>query len=130
VSDLATRSRWWPPTGREALTLMAFGLQVITLGAVLTGIGGAVRVGVALVYLLVVPGWAAIGLLDLGEPATEAMLCVATSVALATIVAQGLVWATSWSVTNALWVLTALVVPLLTVQLRRSAHRHRAVTHA
>lgn len=106
-----------PFTDRRRLAAAALALQVLVVALALADAPG--RALVAVVYLLVVPGWAVVSLLRIDEPAVEWTLALAVSITLGTVVAQGLVWAGWWSLGAALGVLAAVTTPALLVQLAR-----------
>jgi hypothetical protein len=105
-------------TTRHAAAAGALGLQALVAVLFLAGTTSPLRAALAAAYLLLVPGWAVVGLLRLGDPHLEWPLAVATSVGLGTVVAQGLVWAGLWTPTLALALLAAVATPALALQLR------------
>lgn len=104
---------------RRALVVGAFAVQVSVLLAVAVGAPGPVRLVVGLAYVCAVPGFAVVGLLRLGEPATEAALSVVVSLMLCAAAAQLLVWWGLYSLVATLAVLGAVSILGLTGQLRR-----------
>lgn len=105
---------------RRTLAVGALALEAVVVVLVALDLSSPVRIVAGTVFVLAVPGWAIVGLLGVRNPTFEWPLAVATSLALATLVAQGLVWAGWWSPFLALTVLAAVATPALLVQL---AHR-------
>jgi hypothetical protein len=100
------------------LVWLALGVQAAVVLAAMLGPPTVVRLLLGLVYALSVPGFAVVGLLRLGDAATEATLSVALSIALGTAAAQVLVWAGLYSLSAVLGVLTLVSTAGLLVQLR------------
>lgn len=66
------------------------------------GVDSPVRTAVAIAWLLVAPGWAVVSLLDLAQRWAAAMLAVALSLSLVTVVATALLVADLWTPGRAL----------------------------
>lgn len=107
------------PNLRPRLALAALVVQALVLLLHTLDVDSPVRVLIGTAYVLVVPGWALVGLLDLRSPAFEWPLAVATSMAVGILLAQGLVWSGRWSPLTALLLLAAGTTPALVHQLVR-----------
>lgn len=109
----------WPPL----LTLLA-GLGVLAL--VLLNGPATVRAVAVLTYLAIVPGLACVRLIRLPDRLTQFVLGVALSLALGTLVAQGMVQLRCWSPLLGLCVLvTVASVAALTELVRNSRAARR-----
>ncbi len=104
--------------GRRQVLAAALVVQVVVLAGWAVDAPAAVRLPFGLVYLLVVPGFALVGLLRLGDVATEVALSIAGSVALGIATAQVLVWVGAYSVGVALYALGVVSFVGLALQYR------------
>jgi hypothetical protein len=68
------------------------------------------RTVVAVAYLLIAPGWAVINLLDLAQRWVAALLAIAASLGILTIVATGLLVANVWTPGRALAVVGCITL--------------------
>ena len=104
--------------GRRHAIAAAMVVQAVVVVGWLVDAPGAVRLPFGLVYLLVVPGFALVGLLRLSDVATEVALSVAGSIALGVVTAQVLVWAGAYSLGVALYSLGVVSSAGLALQYR------------
>lgn len=104
--------------GRRHVIAAAMVVQAVVIVGWAVDAPGAVRLPFGLVYLLVVPGFALVGLLRLSDVATEVALSVAGSIALGVVTAQTLVWVGAYSLGVALYVLGVVSFAGLALQYR------------
>ena len=104
--------------GRRHVIAAAMVVQAVVIAGWIVDAPGAVRLPFGLVYLLVVPGFALVGLLRLSDAATEVALSVAGSIALGAGTAQTLVWAGAYNQGVALYVLGVVSFAGLALQYR------------
>ena len=80
---------WWP------VIIMASGIAVVL--AMITPIPSPVRTVIAFWFLLVCPGMAFVGLLDIQEPWIRLTLAIALSIAMTAVVAEAMLFFNTWS---------------------------------
>ena len=107
--------------------LIIVGCAVVAWVVAATHLGGPVAVVVTASFLAAVPGLAMTWHLRLDDVAARALLVVASSLALATLVATGLLFVHRFSGTTTIAVLAILSVVAMMEPFR---HRDRSVTHA
>jgi uncharacterized membrane protein len=115
--------------GAAALYLRAGAAALVTAACVASAAAGwhsPLRTVVALVFLLVVPGWAVGELLGLAsEPLYLLIAAIALSLSLDTCVSLSLLYAHAWSLSLATAVLVALTLAALAGGCARGAWRAR-----
>lgn len=99
--------------GQFALSIIIAALALITCLLLLSGTRSEVRPWLALPFLLLGPGLAAVRLLHFGDLATVVTLAVATSLGIETLLTTALIVSGAWSPELALALLVALTLGLL-----------------
>jgi hypothetical protein len=95
------------------LVVAGIGACVLSILGITGGVIGDVRFVVTAAFLVLGPGWAAAGFLRRAPAAHVWMLTVGVGVATTLLVAQIMVSTGEWRPAVALYVMTALSVPLL-----------------
>ena len=117
IAELA-RGAPSPLTGRHAAVAAALAVQVGALAGFVLDAPVALRLPLGLAFLLLVPGFAVVGLLRLPDVATEVAASVMVSVGMGVATAQGLVWLGAYRPGQALLVLGIVSSGGLVLQLR------------
>lgn len=110
---------------RMCTTLLGLLVLVATAGLFSLDVRSPVRVLVAVLFVVFVPGWATIGLLKLDNVAANVALSTTFSLMLGILVAQILVWQGWYSAGLTLLVLAAISVPCLLLQMTLALPRAR-----
>ena len=95
------------------LSLVITSLAILTCLLLVSGTDSPARPWLALPFLLLCPGLAAVRLLHLGDLATTITLAVATSLGIETVLTTALIVSGAWSPELALALLVALTLGLL-----------------
>jgi uncharacterized membrane protein len=85
-------------------------LAVVTTSTVAAGVSSPLRPAFVLPFVLFLPGMSLVRLLGIRDPVTVIMLAMATSLALAAVVAGAMVYTGTWSPVGGLLGLTLLTL--------------------
>jgi hypothetical protein len=110
----SARRRAWPRTTTAAL------LAIAAVAAVTSPVSPAVRAAVVVAFLVLGPGLAVIGLLDIPDPVRELALVIGVGLAIDTVVIGTMTYAGVGSADAALTALVALTALGISAQLLRS----------
>jgi len=99
-------------------------LTALTAGMAAANFGGPARVAATVAFFLVAPGWAVVGLVGAGPPAsTRVALSVAVSVAIDVLVAGAMLLAHAWHPTAAFAALLGVTAALLVARIALAGRR-------
>jgi hypothetical protein len=104
---------------RVVMTALALAADLVLLALTAANQSGPLRFCAGLVFVLFVPGWVITRFTRLDWPAAELSIAVGASLAISTVVAQGMLMTHSWHPAIAQVSLALVLVPLLVVSLIR-----------